>query len=215
MKCRKWQPWFSKSSFLTNSTHLATFLTYSRRMERMDISESKVAITQSWKIVILVEISVPCLALTYWILFSINGVPACANKKLLTDITRGEWGFTGYIVSDQGAIENIVTAHHYLNNSVDTVAACVNAGCNLELSNNLKTPMYFSMRTLSMRESSNRSPLSMVINFSSFQFILVQFYLVQFKLFCFRSAHSVHFISAVVHFRGANVISTRHFRSKS
>ncbi|KAK7108548.1 uncharacterized protein [Littorina saxatilis] len=75
----------------------------------------------------------------------INGVPACANKKLLTDITRREWGFKGYVVSDQGAIENIITKHHYLNNSVDTVAACVNAGCNLELSNNLKTPVYFSL----------------------------------------------------------------------
>ncbi|XP_070191027.1 uncharacterized protein [Littorina saxatilis] len=75
----------------------------------------------------------------------INGVPSCANKKLLTDITRGEWGFKGFVISDQGAIENIVEAHHYLNNSVDTVAACVNAGCSLELSNNLKTPMYFSM----------------------------------------------------------------------
>ena len=80
-------------------------------------------------------------------MYRINGVPSCANKKLLTDITREEWGFTGYIISDQGAIENIVEKHHYLNNSVDTVAACVNAGCNLELSNNLKTPMYFSMRT--------------------------------------------------------------------
>ena len=31
---------------------------------------------------------------------SINGIPACANKELLTDIPRGEWGFKGYIVSD-------------------------------------------------------------------------------------------------------------------
>ncbi|XP_071113488.1 uncharacterized protein [Haliotis cracherodii] len=65
---------------------------------------------------------------------SINGVPACANKKLLTDILRTEWGFKGYVVSDEAAIENIITKHHYLNNSVDTVTACVKAGCNLELS---------------------------------------------------------------------------------
>ena len=32
------------------------------------------------------------------------------------------------------AIENIIVRHKYLNNSVDTAAACVNAGCNLELS---------------------------------------------------------------------------------
>ncbi|CAL1527276.1 unnamed protein product [Lymnaea stagnalis] len=75
----------------------------------------------------------------------INGVPACANSKLLTDILRNEWNFTGYVVSDEQAIENIITRHHYLNNSVDTAAACVNAGCNLELSPNLPQPVYLSI----------------------------------------------------------------------
>nr|KAG5694878.1 hypothetical protein BaRGS_029495 [Batillaria attramentaria] len=77
--------------------------------------------------------------------FRINGVPACANSELLTDVLRDEWNFTGYIVSDEGAIENIINLHHYLNNTVDTVAACVNAGCNLELSGNLAKPVYFSL----------------------------------------------------------------------
>jgi len=36
----------------------------------------------------------------------INGIPACANKELLTDILRKEWGFKGYVVSDQGAVWN-------------------------------------------------------------------------------------------------------------
>ena len=31
-------------------------------------------------------------------LCSINGVPACANKKLLTDILRKEWGFRGELL---------------------------------------------------------------------------------------------------------------------
>ena len=64
---------------------------------------------------------------------SINGVPACANKQLLTDITRKEWGFQGYVVSDSGAVSNIISAHKYLNNSVDTVTAAIKAGTNLEL----------------------------------------------------------------------------------
>ena len=41
--------------------------------------------------------------------FSINGVPACANKELLTDIARKEWGFKGYVVSDAKAIQRIMT----------------------------------------------------------------------------------------------------------
>lgn len=76
---------------------------------------------------------------------SINGIPACAHKQLLTDILRTQWNFTGYVVSDEGAIELIITDHKYLNNSVDTVAACVNAGCNLELSPDLQTPVYVSL----------------------------------------------------------------------
>ncbi|KAK3610843.1 hypothetical protein CHS0354_015699 [Potamilus streckersoni] len=64
---------------------------------------------------------------------SLNGIPACANKKLLTDILRTEWGFDGFVVSDAGAIEFIIEWHHYLNNIIDTAAACVKAGLNLEL----------------------------------------------------------------------------------
>ena len=27
-----------------------------------------------------------------------EGVPSCANKGLLTDLARNEWGFDGYVV---------------------------------------------------------------------------------------------------------------------
>ncbi len=64
---------------------------------------------------------------------SINRIPSCVNEYLLTNITRNEWGFKGYIVSDAGALDDIISRHHYFNNSVDTAAACIKAGCNLEL----------------------------------------------------------------------------------
>ena len=35
------------------------------------------------------------MLLSYNNIISINGIPACANKKLLTDILKTEWGFTG------------------------------------------------------------------------------------------------------------------------
>lgn len=38
----------------------------------------------------------------------INGVYAAQNKKLLTEIARDEWGFDGVVVSDWGAVNNIV-----------------------------------------------------------------------------------------------------------
>ncbi len=76
---------------------------------------------------------------------SVNGVPACANSYILNDILREQWNFTGYVVSDEGAIEFIIHHHHYKRTHVDTVTACVKAGCNLELSANDKNNVYTSL----------------------------------------------------------------------
>ena len=64
---------------------------------------------------------------------SVNGIPACAHELLLTNITRQEWGFKGYVVSDAGAVSNIISQHKYLKTNQETAAACIKAGCNLEL----------------------------------------------------------------------------------
>ncbi len=47
---------------------------------------------------------------------SIDGIPACANTFLLTDLLRKQWGFDGYVVSDCDAIHNIWSKqdHHYV-----------------------------------------------------------------------------------------------------
>ena len=44
---------------------------------------------------------------------SINGEPACANQFLLEDQLRSKWNFQGYVVSDCGAVRNILDGHHY------------------------------------------------------------------------------------------------------
>lgn len=35
-----------------------------------------------------------------------RGEPCCASDLLLLDILRGYWGFTGYVTSDCGAIDD-------------------------------------------------------------------------------------------------------------
>ena len=40
----------------------------------------------------------------------LNGVPACENRWLLTDVLRTEWGFEGAVVSDWGAVGHRVAA---------------------------------------------------------------------------------------------------------
>jgi beta-glucosidase len=46
---------------------------------------------------------------------AINGEPACANKMLIEQTLRKDWGFNGYITSDCGAIDDFFSkdGHHY------------------------------------------------------------------------------------------------------
>lgn len=63
---------------------------------------------------------------------AINGVPCCCNEWLLVQKLRKEWGFTGYTVSDCGAIHDIFDFHHYRDTKVEAAAAAAENGCDLE-----------------------------------------------------------------------------------
>lgn len=43
----------------------------------------------------------------------VNGVPACADAKLLNNTLRQQWGFDGFVVSDCGAVEAAAWGHNY------------------------------------------------------------------------------------------------------
>ena len=62
----------------------------------------------------------------------LNGVPCCANKWLLTDLLRGEWGFAGHIVSDVGAVDDIFSGHHYAATYAEATAKTLPAGLDLQ-----------------------------------------------------------------------------------
>lgn len=61
----------------------------------------------------------------------VNGEPACASPTLLQKILREEWGFTGHVVSDCGAIEDIHKHHKCTSSPEESAAAAVNNGCDL------------------------------------------------------------------------------------
>jgi beta-glucosidase len=60
-----------------------------------------------------------------------NGEPCCANKKLMVDILRGEWGFNGYVVSDCGAIYDIWKFHKVVQTEMEASVLGVRAGTDL------------------------------------------------------------------------------------
>jgi beta-glucosidase len=62
----------------------------------------------------------------------VNGEPACASTHLLGDLLRGEWGFTGYVVSDCGAIEDIYRRHNFVQTPEEASAVAVKRGTDLE-----------------------------------------------------------------------------------
>jgi beta-glucosidase len=62
----------------------------------------------------------------------INGEPACANTHLLGDLLRGEWGFTGYVVSDCGAIDDIFRRHIFTKTPEEASAVAVKRGTDLD-----------------------------------------------------------------------------------
>ena len=63
---------------------------------------------------------------------AINGIPCTANKWLLTDILRNEWGFNGYVVSDCGAPGFLFTPHHYATTREEAAVMSLKAGLDLE-----------------------------------------------------------------------------------
>src|SRR3569623_855078 len=52
----------------------------------------------------------------------IDGLPSHANKWLLTDVLRGEWGYKGAVVSDYFAVRELVTRHHMFGDIKDAAA---------------------------------------------------------------------------------------------
>ncbi len=62
----------------------------------------------------------------------INGVPATADRHLLTEILRNEWGFGGFVVSDYTGINELVP-HGVAKDEKQAAELAVNAGVDMDM----------------------------------------------------------------------------------
>lgn len=63
---------------------------------------------------------------------TINGVPCTANKFLLNDVLREEWGFDGIVISDFSAI-NGVYAEGAVNSEEECAKVCLECGVDIDM----------------------------------------------------------------------------------
>lgn len=61
----------------------------------------------------------------------IDGVPASANKWLLTDLLRKEWGFKGFVVSDYTSVNEMIA--HGMGDLQTVSALSLNAGLDMDM----------------------------------------------------------------------------------
>ena len=66
---------------------------------------------------------------------SLNGVPSVANKYLMNDILRKEWGFGGVVISDYDAVGELVN-HGVAKDLKDAARMAMEAGCDIDMVKN-------------------------------------------------------------------------------
>ncbi|PAM91677.1 glycoside hydrolase family 3 [Flavobacterium sp. IR1] len=62
----------------------------------------------------------------------LDGIPCAANKWLLTDVLRKEWGFKGIVVSDLGAIKYLQTTHYVASSPKESIREAVSSGVDMQ-----------------------------------------------------------------------------------
>jgi beta-glucosidase len=78
----------------------------------------------------------------------IDGIPSHANRWLLTDVLRKEWGFTGITVSDYMAVAELISRHHLAATPQEAGLRAFKAGVDIETPD----PMGFATLAQSVKE---------------------------------------------------------------
>lgn len=62
----------------------------------------------------------------------LNGTPATANRRLLTDVLRGEWGFDGFVISDWDSIAELIN-HGVAGDRAEAASMALHAGVDMDM----------------------------------------------------------------------------------
>lgn len=63
---------------------------------------------------------------------TVDGIPATGNKKLMRDLLRDEWGFDGVMISDWGAVKELIP-HGIAEDSSEAAIKALQAGVDIEM----------------------------------------------------------------------------------
>lgn len=94
---------------------------------------------------------------------AVNGTPCGANHELLIDILRNEWGFTGFVTSDCGAVEDIYNKHHYVTTAAQACGAAMPNGEDLNCGNTFQDACMEAINGSLLREADLDSALVRVL----------------------------------------------------
>ncbi|KAJ6741054.1 SUGAR HYDROLASE-RELATED [Salix purpurea] len=84
----------------------------------------------------------------------VNGIPTCADPKLLNQTIRGDWDLHGYIVSDCDSLQVMVDDHKWLGDTKeDAVAQTLKAGLDLDCGDYYTDNVEVAVRQGKVREA--------------------------------------------------------------
>lgn len=68
-----------------------------------------------------------------------DGVPTTGSSYYMTDILRGELGFKGYVYSDWGSVERLMTFHHAVKSREEAASQALQAGVDVNIDSAYET----------------------------------------------------------------------------
>jgi beta-glucosidase len=72
---------------------------------------------------------------------TLNGVPATGNRWLIADVLKGEWGFSGFTVSDANSAYDL-SVHNFAKDTADAGVRALKAGLDMEMSLTVNNSAY-------------------------------------------------------------------------